>query len=143
MTAPHFVGVVLVAGLLLLAGCSAADESPPPESAAASASAAPDDDGGIESLAEIGGTEWSGPDSDGDDHLIEFADDGTLTHNSFGNVQESTWTVEGDMLSFTLDFGGAAGEATITATLDPESGILRAEGVDGAGTFTMELSQRE
>jgi hypothetical protein len=141
MNAPRIVGSAVI-GLLLLSGCAADVDRPAAETSESSSSVGPEVDGGIESLAEIGGTEWAGPDSDGDDHLIEFADDGTLTHNSFGNVQESTWEVQADVLSFTLDFGGAAGEATITATLDPDSGVLFAEGVDGAGTFTMELSQR-
>jgi hypothetical protein len=142
MNAPRGFAALVIAGVLLVSGCAASTEAPPTEpEASAPAEEAPEADAGITSLAELGGTQWSGSDSEGDEHLIDFDDDGTLTHNSYGTRQESTWTVEGETLTFTLDFGGAPGVADITATYDPATGVMSAEGVDQVGTFTMELTQ--
>lgn len=145
MKAPRGLSALALVGVFLLAGCAAADDPLPTEpsvSAPGGEEEEPEADAGITSLAELGGTTWSGTDSEGDDHLIEFDDDGTLTHNSYGTRQESTWTVEGDTLAFTLDFGGAPGVAEITATYDPATGVMSADGVDQVGTFTMELTQQ-
>lgn len=142
----------VVIAVIFVTGCAAGEpsaESTPsaaPETSTTpveeeSSPAAASEPEPLGTIADIAGTKWRAEDSDGDFHNITFAADGTLTIATMGISAESSWSVDGETVQFTLPFGPPAGIATMTGTLNPATQILSAAGSDQLGELTMEMTQ--
>ena len=107
-------------------GVSTPTTDPQPTASESSASTVPR----VENLAGVIGLAWTGTDSDGDLNIIAFGEDGSVTTTQMGEVTtdpSDIWTIEGDVLAFTIDYGQDIGVASYTATFDAESQTLAAE----------------
>lgn len=143
--------LLVVVGILSLGACSSAEPgadagSPDPPAASSEPAASPSAEAEavevvpLASIAEIGGTRWTGTDSDGDSHGLSFKEDGSLTHSQGGMRQDTTWAIEGETVVFTIVFGpGSITE--ITGILDPATQTMSAVGADSLGEVTFEFTR--
>jgi len=135
--------VAVLSTLLVLTGCAASAPIAPVEPSGAESSSLTPSAPRIQSLSEIAGTAWTGTDSDGDLNIFTFNEDGIPSTIQQGEVavgRDDRWSVEGDILTFTIDYGADIGIATYTATFDVETQVLSAEATTtGGSTGSVEL----
>ncbi|WP_439564296.1 hypothetical protein [Microcella sp.] len=132
MIIAHSVRVALVLGLLLMAGCAptAAPPSEPETQPSVSPSSVPEDETEefLASLADLGGTEWTGLDDTFNDRItFVFGVDGSLSYRTAeGDFSDpaDTWSVDGEVLVFQATYGGSFGVGSHTASYDPATGVM-------------------
>ncbi len=120
------VGTLLGVGAMLT-GC--AGVATPEPTSVVSESTAPTQPP-VSGLAEIADTAWTGTDSDGDPNIFTFNEDASVSTTQMGEITtgiNDIWSVDGDVLTYTIDYGADVGIATYIATFDAAAQVLSAE----------------
>lgn len=121
--------VVGLAVIVVLAGCAAPLPEASPEPPIATPSAEPESY--LPSLADLAETEWTGTDEEYRDRItFLFHADGTVSHRSAEGTflgPGDVWSVDGETVSFTVNYEGAFGVGTHLGVYDPATGILDVE----------------